>query len=332
MTGDIALYMFSGSGPSMTASLIPTHKAIKHRRVHLFVGRIRSALSARGCAGSRFPHRASTARASTARGTSSARWTRSPRSRRSSRPSPSAGPLTGGEIAERSGVSERYVREWCSAQAASGFLVYEPADETFALSPEPAMAFADEDSPVYTVGGYHVISAAYKDRQRITERIRHGQGVGRHEHDPELFAGTEQFFRSGYQAVAPARSLASTPCRAYRQSTFHGVDYHHASIHRAAQPSASAIQPSSSRRGRNDSAPMRRRGSTAPVRPGGIGAGPIERGDDELARLVPDSASKPTSTGHTDPSSLAEVRHDGIADKRDRGGVPGLLRATCVAR
>src|ERR1051325_4041884 len=75
-----------------------------------------------------------------------------------------------------------------------------PARSPRALSPELAMAFADENSPVYMVGGYHVISAAYKDRQRITERIRDGHGFGWHEHDPELFTGTEQFFRPGYRA------------------------------------------------------------------------------------------------------------------------------------
>src|SRR5215218_5816886 len=159
-----------------------------------------------------------------------------------------AGPLTSGAIAERRGVAERYVREWCSAQAASGYLEYDPAGETFALSPEHAMAFADEDSPVYMLGGYHVISAAYKDRQRITERMRDGQGFGWHEHDPELFTGTEQFFRPGYRAHLVAEwipaleavddklragaKVADLGCghgistvlmaKAYPESTFHG--------------------------------------------------------------------------------------------------------------
>jgi hypothetical protein len=42
------------------------------------------------------------------------------------------------------------------------------------------------------LGGYHVISAAYEDRAKITERIRAGAGFGWHEHDPELINGTEQ--------------------------------------------------------------------------------------------------------------------------------------------
>lgn len=60
-----------------------------------------------------------------------------------------AGPLTSIEIAQRSGVAERYVREWASAQAASGYLEYQPASETFTLPAEQALAFADENGPVY---------------------------------------------------------------------------------------------------------------------------------------------------------------------------------------
>jgi 2-polyprenyl-3-methyl-5-hydroxy-6-metoxy-1,4-benzoquinol methylase len=172
-----------------------------------------------------------------------------------------AGPLTCAEIAERSDATERYVREWASAQAASGYLEYDEATDSFTLSPEQAMAFADEDSPVYLLGGYHLISSAFKDRERIAERFRSGDGFGWHEHDPELFLGTEQFFRPGYRAHLVAEwipalegmeeklrsgaKVADIGCghgistilmaQAYPESTFHGFDYHDASIERAKQ-------------------------------------------------------------------------------------------------
>ncbi|HEY1238498.1 MAG TPA: class I SAM-dependent methyltransferase [Solirubrobacterales bacterium] len=175
-----------------------------------------------------------------------------------------AGPLTCAEIAERSDVAERYVREWASAQAASGYLTYDADADTFTLSPEQAMAFADEDSPVYLLGGYHLISSAFKDRERIEERFRSGDGFGWHEHDPELFLGTEQFFRPGYRAHLVAEwipaldgieeklqsgaKVADIGCghgistilmaQAYPESTFHGFDYHDASIERAKQIAA----------------------------------------------------------------------------------------------
>jgi 2-polyprenyl-3-methyl-5-hydroxy-6-metoxy-1,4-benzoquinol methylase len=170
-----------------------------------------------------------------------------------------AGPLSSEEIAGRSGVAERYVREWASAQAASGYLEYDADADAFTLPPEQAMAFADENSPVYVLGGYHVVSSVWKDRERLAERYRTGAGFGWHEHDPELFSGTEAFFRPGYQAHLTAEWLpaledveeklrsgakvadigcghgASTVimAKAYPDSEFHGFDYHDGSIARA---------------------------------------------------------------------------------------------------
>ena len=170
-----------------------------------------------------------------------------------------AGPLSTEEIAERTEVSERYVREWASAQAASGYLDYDQDSERFTLPPERAMVFADEDSPAFMLGGYSVISSAYRDRSKLTERFREGAGFGWHEHDEELFVGTEQFFRPGYQAHLVAEwipaleevegklrqgaKVADIGCghgistilmaQAFGASTIHGFDYHDASINRA---------------------------------------------------------------------------------------------------
>ncbi len=111
-----------------------------------------------------------------------------------------AGPVTPADLAERTGVRERYVREWLAAQAASGYVDYDADAETFTLPPEHALAFAREESPVYLLGGYHIIRSVFKDVPRITERFKAGDGFGWHEHDPDLFLGTEQFFRPGYRA------------------------------------------------------------------------------------------------------------------------------------
>ncbi len=65
-----------------------------------------------------------------------------------------AGPLTSSGLAERSGVAERSVREWLRNQAAGGYVDYDGASDTYSLSPEQAMALADEDSPVYLFGSF----------------------------------------------------------------------------------------------------------------------------------------------------------------------------------
>ncbi len=50
-----------------------------------------------------------------------------------------AGPSTAVELAGRTGLTERYVREWLAGQAASGYVEYDPVRARFSLSPEQAM-------------------------------------------------------------------------------------------------------------------------------------------------------------------------------------------------
>src|SRR5580698_1926057 len=59
------------------------------------------------------------------------------------------GPMDAAEFASATGTKERYVREWLSSQAASGYVEYDPTSGKFSMLPEQAMALADEDSPVF---------------------------------------------------------------------------------------------------------------------------------------------------------------------------------------
>jgi hypothetical protein len=63
-----------------------------------------------------------------------------------------AGPLTPAELARRTGTAERYVREWLLNQAAGGYVTYDLASGTYALSQEQALALADEDSEAFLPG------------------------------------------------------------------------------------------------------------------------------------------------------------------------------------
>ncbi len=65
------------------------------------------------------------------------------------------GPANSGELAKRAGgLTERYVREWALAQAANGYVDYDPANGSFSLNPEQAMVFAEKDSPVYLAAAF----------------------------------------------------------------------------------------------------------------------------------------------------------------------------------
>ena len=64
-----------------------------------------------------------------------------------------AGPITSEQLARQAGTSERYVREWLSAQAAAGYVEYDPATQTFSMTPEQAAVLANADNPFFMPGG-----------------------------------------------------------------------------------------------------------------------------------------------------------------------------------
>jgi len=168
-------------------------------------------------------------------------------------------PVTAAELAARTGCAERYVREWLLQQAASEYVTYDPEADAFTLPPEQALALAIDDSPVFIPGAYQLLAAIIKDEPHITERFRTGEGLGWHEHDHDLFEGTERFFRPGYLAHLVAEWLPSLDgvvarlqagalvadvgcghgastilmAQAFPASTFVGSDYHEASIEAA---------------------------------------------------------------------------------------------------
>jgi len=163
-----------------------------------------------------------------------------------------AGPVTAAELASKTGTTERYVREWLNANAASGYVKYDSGTERYELPPEQAFALTTMD-----IGGaFHVVSACSKDEPKITQAFRTGEGVGWHEHDAGLFFGTERFFRPNYAAnlisswipalegiearLKAGARVADIGCghgastmlmaKAYPKSRFYGFDYHSGSI------------------------------------------------------------------------------------------------------
>ena len=111
-----------------------------------------------------------------------------------------AGPMTADQLSGKSGLRLRYAQEWLNAQAASGFVEYDPREETFTLTPEAALVLADDSSPTFMVGGFECLASMYLDLDKVQKAFGDGTGLGWHEHHPSLFSGTERFFRAGYNA------------------------------------------------------------------------------------------------------------------------------------
>jgi len=166
------------------------------------------------------------------------------------------GPGTAEELATRAEVDARYLREWLSAQAASGYVQYDPATQRFSLSEEQALALAQEGSPAFTPGAFQIAVDQFKTIPKMMQAMRTGLGLGWHEHDTALFHGTERFFRPGYAAnlvdqwipaltgmrerLDKGAKVADVGCghgastllmaQAFPASSFVGYDYHGPSI------------------------------------------------------------------------------------------------------
>jgi ubiquinone/menaquinone biosynthesis C-methylase UbiE len=177
-----------------------------------------------------------------------------------------AGPLTPGAVAAKTGTDERYVCEWLNNQAAGGYVAYDSRAGTYTLPPEQAVALADEESPAFLPGGYTGLVSTYVDADLFVDAFRTGGGVGWHEHDARLFAGTERLFRPGYKGFLTSQwipaldgvedrlrsgaRVADVGCghgastillaQAYPSSRFVGYDFHAPSIETARKRASDA--------------------------------------------------------------------------------------------
>jgi hypothetical protein len=163
--------------------------------------------------------------------------------------------MTADMLAAKTRTDARYLREWLSAQAASGYVEYDADTDSFSLNEEQALALAQEGSPAFIPGAFQIAVAQFRAIPKMVDIFHNGRGLGWHEHDPALFHGTERFFRPGYAAhlvgewipslegidarlkagamVADgvrARCSTIIMAQAYPASTFRGFDYHEPSI------------------------------------------------------------------------------------------------------
>jgi SAM-dependent methyltransferase len=183
-------------------------------------------------------------------------------------------PVTSDELATRTGMAERYIREWLLAMAASNYVTYvgdgsgpdAKRSARYRLSPEQAEAFTNAESPAYVAGLLQNLSAAARMTDRLTEAFHTGEGIPWGEQHKDVFEGTERTFRPGYVAqlvsswiplmtgtaerLTSGGRVADVGCgfgaatiimaQAYPNSTFVGLDSHAASTLAATERAAAA--------------------------------------------------------------------------------------------
>jgi len=166
------------------------------------------------------------------------------------------GPLTSVELAAKTGLEERYVREWLAHHAASNYVTYDPATRSFEMPPEQAAVLADEESPVYLADAFEAAAAYVEDHAKVKTAFVKGGGVGWSHRTGCTFCAIARFFRPGYQAnivdkwlpalegvvekLERGARVADVGCghgystvmmaQAFPNSEFVGFDFHRASL------------------------------------------------------------------------------------------------------
>ena len=241
------------------------------------------------------------------------------------------------ELAEATGLNERYVREWLEQQATTGILDLED-DGRFTLPAGHDEALLDEKSLNYVAPFGKLLVACVRPIDQLLEAFRSGDGVPYADYGDDLHEGQAEFTRPIFDSLLgsewfpgipdvherlladPPARVADVACgqgystmaiaRAYPKAVVDGIDLDEASIAAAKENLAGS--------GLEDRVTFHHRDAADPGLQGRV-----------RPRLHPRGAARHVLSGRRSPrlSRPARRRRDGRRRRRARGRfVPGARR------
>lgn len=105
-------------------------------------------------------------------------------------------PISTTELAARTELAERWVREWAYNQAAAKMITVTTDDrgERFSLTPEAAAVLATPDHPAYGMGMFHRLPQTMRALEDMPASFRSGVGHDYDSHGPQGAVGIERSF------------------------------------------------------------------------------------------------------------------------------------------
>jgi 2-polyprenyl-3-methyl-5-hydroxy-6-metoxy-1,4-benzoquinol methylase len=119
--------------------------------------------------------------------------------------------MTSAELANRSGLNERYLREWASTMAAAGYIDYDPVKGAFSLNQAQRTVLLDEHSPLNMSGAFQYAITCLRQLAPITEAFSQGGGVPFADFGPEIAEAIRRMFQAGYEAWVASRWIPAVP-------------------------------------------------------------------------------------------------------------------------
>lgn len=171
------------------------------------------------------------------------------------------GPVSSTDLADRTGLHERWLREWLHNQAAAGLLAWRADDggERFWLTPEGRAVLSTSSHPAFGMGMFHRLPQTMGMLGDLFDCFRTGLGYDYDAHGDVGAAGIERSFEPWYrnyllpvglpslEGVVPklqaGAKVADVGCgaglavrlmaQAFPASRFHGFDISEHALHRA---------------------------------------------------------------------------------------------------
>ncbi|HEV2298854.1 MAG TPA: class I SAM-dependent methyltransferase [Candidatus Acidoferrales bacterium] len=176
------------------------------------------------------------------------------------------GPMRSANLAVRTQLNERYVREWLRAMVAAEYIEFDVNTDMYWMSEEQAHVLVNEDSPMFTGGIFQLATPTVWNVPRIIDAFRNGGGIPFSEIGEDVCCGIERMFRPGYmnflvkdwlgaipglnEKLERGGKIADVGCgagqstvimgKAFSKSKIIGIDYHGPSITRARKQAADA--------------------------------------------------------------------------------------------
>ena len=132
------------------------------------------------------------------------------------------GPATSSQFAKRTGIQERYAREWLSAMASAGYLTYEPATGEFALPAEHAPALAQETGPVFFGGAWDELLGMLQPVDKLIQCFKNGSGVAQSDYPDATYHGMDRFTAGWFENLLLQQWIPVVP--AVRNGLDRGID------------------------------------------------------------------------------------------------------------
>jgi 2-polyprenyl-3-methyl-5-hydroxy-6-metoxy-1,4-benzoquinol methylase len=122
-----------------------------------------------------------------------------------------SGPVTSADFASRTGLNERYAREWLGGMATAGHIDYDSGTQRFTLPAEHAPALAHEDGPFFFGGVHEMLPAMMGVLDQVTESFRQGGGVPQSAYDVHFWDGMERFSMGWFENLLTQQWIPAMP-------------------------------------------------------------------------------------------------------------------------